>query len=196
MKNISLLHMTMLATALLMTACIHPISKEARERTDQQIDLAMVSENPKAFIDSGLLVGGVVMSVESTEEGSVLEVMEWQLNRWGEPLYLLDAGRLFLVKTSERLDPEIYQAGTLVTLSGVVLGSEIRLSGQHEYSYPVFALTEIHLWDLPFRYGIHNTPDPAYPYYVDQSDDPHRHPYDTRYNPYPYTQFWYRNYRY
>ena len=178
---------------LLLTACTHPITKDSREQIHPETTFAMVNENPSAFLDQHLLLGGVIISIESNEEGSVLEIMEWRLNRWGEPIYLDNAGRRFLVKTSELLDPAIYEPGTLVTLAGVVLGLETRLSGQHEYDYPVFDMTEIHLWDIPFRYGIHSNSDPSYPYYVGEDDYPHSHPYDSGYKPYPYTQYWYRN---
>jgi outer membrane lipoprotein len=196
MRFAQTLQLTTILLALLLVACAHPITKEVRDQIDPQTTFAMVSENPAAFLDQHLLIGGVVISIESSEEGSVLEVIEWQLNRWGEPIYLDDAGRLFLVRTSEILDPAIYEPGTLVTLAGVVLGLESRLSGEHEFDYPVFDMTEIHLWDIPFRYGIHSNSDPSYPYYVGQDDDPHSHPYDSGYKPYPYTQFWYRNYGY
>ena len=179
--------------AFFLTACVNPITEEAREQIAPETTFAMVSENPTAFLDQHLLIGGVVISIENDEEGSILEVMEWRLSRWGEPSYLDDSGRRFLVKTSELLDPAIYETGTLVTLAGVVLGHEARLSGEHEYDYPVFGLTEIHLWQIPFRYGIHNNLDPSYPYYISEDDDPYRHPYDPGYNPYPYTQYWYRN---
>jgi len=182
-----------IAIFLLLTACAHPIAKEKREQVHPEITFAMVSANPSAFLDQHLLVGGVVMATEATKEGSTLEVMEWQLNRWGEPSYLDDSGRRFLVKTTAALDPMIYEPGRLITLAGVVLGYEARLLGEHEYNYPVLDMTEIHLWQSPFRYGIHNDPDPSRPYFVGQDDDPHSHPYDTGYNPYPYTQYWYRN---
>jgi outer membrane lipoprotein len=187
------LQLTTIILVLLLTACVHPITKEVREQIDPKTTFAMVSENPMAFLDQHLLIGGAVIAIENNEEGSMLEVLEWRLSRWGEPSHLDDSGRRFLVKTSELLDPARYEPGTLITLAGVVLGHEARLSGEHEYDYPVFELTEIHLWHTPFRYGIHNNLDPSYPYYVGEDDDPHRHPYDPGYNPYPYTQYWYRN---
>lgn len=187
------LQLLIIFATLLLTACVHPISKEARKQIDPKTTLAMVRENPMAFLDRQLLLGGVVIALESDEEGSVLEVMEWQLSRWGEPTYLDDAGRRFLIKASEVLDPTIYEPGTLVTLAGVVLGQETRLLGEHEYGYPVFDLTEIHLWESPFRYGIHRNIDPADPHYVGADDDSRRNPYDPGYSVYPYTQYWYRN---
>jgi len=79
----------------------------------------------------------ILQPVEGSEEGSLLEVMEWQLNRWGEPSCFDIAGRRFLVKTSERLDPMVYEPGVMVSLAGVVLGHESRLFGQQECDYTV-----------------------------------------------------------
>jgi len=187
------LKLILIIMLLLLTACAHPITKETRAQIDPKTTFAMVSENPTAFLGQHLLVGGVVVAVESSEQGSLLEVMQWQLNRWGEPSYLDDTGHRFLVKTPKTLDPMIYEPGVLITLSGVVFGQETQGLGENGFDYPVLNMTEIHLWESPFRYGIHSNPDKSYPYFVDQNDDPHRHPYDTRYNPYPYTQYWYRN---
>jgi outer membrane lipoprotein len=184
MRTTYFLQTLIFLTTLLLGACAHPVSQEVREQVDEKTTFAMVSENPTAFLNQHLIVGGVVITAESADAGSVLEVMEWHLSRWGEPLYLDETGRRFLVKTSKELDPTIYEPGTLVTLAGVVLGLETRLSGEHKYAFPVFDMTD---------YGIHSNINPAYPYYVGQDDDPRRHPYDPGYNPYPYTQYWYRN---
>ena len=179
-------------TALPLISCVHPISEESRNEIDPETTVAMVSEDPKAFLDQHLIMGGVVIALED-DEGSVLEIMEWQLNRWGEPLYLDNSGRRFLIKTPERLDPKVYEPGILVTLTGIVLGHETRLLEEHEYNYPVFYLAEIHLWESPFRYGVHRNIDPAYPYYVGKEGNSLRNPYNTEYSVYPYTQYWYRN---
>lgn len=177
----------------LLVSCVHPISKETRRQLDPKTTFAMVSDNPAAFLDQKILLGGVVIEVENTDNGSELEIMEWRLSRWGEPTYPDQTGRRFLVKTSATLDPTRYEPGTLVTLAGVVLGKETRNLGEQKYDYPLFDLTEIHLWESPYRYGIHGHIDPSYPYYVEQNEDPNSHPYDSGYTSYPYTPYWYRN---
>jgi outer membrane lipoprotein len=171
---------------------MHPISEQAREQVSPQTTFAMVSENPSAFLDQQLLIGGVIIAAEKDKEGTVLELMEWHLNRWGEPTYLGDEGLRFLVKSKQSLDPDIYEPGVLVTLAGVVLGEEGRPLGEHEYAYPVFELNEIHPWSSPFRYGIHLYPSQDYPHYVGGDKYPNRNPYDPGYSVYPYTQHWYR----
>ena len=176
---------------ILLTACMHPISEEAREQVVPQTTFAMVSENPSAFLDQQLLLGGVIVAAENIDEGTVLEIIEWRLNRWGEPAYLGDDVRRFLVKSKQSLDPTIYEPGVLVTLAGVVLGQETRLLDEHDYTYPVFELNEIYPWESPFRYGIHRVYGPDYPYYVGRRGDSNRNPYDSSYSIYPYTQYWY-----
>lgn len=193
MRFAHLLQILTIFATLLLTACIQPISKDVRKQVDPKTTFAMVSNNPGAFLDQYILLGGVVINLENTAEGSSLEMMEWQLTPWGEPMYLDNTGRRFLLKTSEVLDPTIYEPGVLVTLAGIVLGSETRMLGEHEYDYPVLDMADIHPWKSPFRYGIHNYPDPAYPFYVGQDNDSRRNPYDPGYNSYPYTQYWYRD---
>lgn len=179
-------------TSLLLSACMHPISEPARERVDPAITSAMISENPQGFLDRQILLGGVVIALEAADTGCTLELMEWQLNRWGEPAYLDDSGRRFLIESPKPLDPSVYEPGTLVTLSGIVAGQETRKLDAHDYDYPVLTLTEIHLWETPFRYGIHRNQDPAFPNYIGGDDGIERHPYDPGYSVYPYTPYWYR----
>lgn len=177
---------------LSLSACVNPISREAREHLDNEVTFAMVAENPSAYIDKHLMLGGVIISVDDDKQGSVMELMEWRLNSWGEPLSLDDAGRRYLVKSSRTIDPERYAKGRLVTLAGVTLGSEMRLLGEHPYQYPVFAVEEMHLWETPFRYGIHPHPDPQNPVYVGPESPGRSHPYDPGFYAYPYTPYWYR----
>ncbi|MDH3869550.1 MAG: Slp family lipoprotein, partial [Desulfuromonadales bacterium] len=47
---------------MLLTACMHPISEEAREQVVPQTTFAMVSENPSAFLNQQLLLGGVIVA--------------------------------------------------------------------------------------------------------------------------------------
>lgn len=184
----------LLLAILPVSACINPLSQQAVDKVDRETSFARVAENPTAFVDRHLLLGGVILSVEDEENGSLLELMQWQLTPWGEPLALDTAGHRFLVRSKQPLDPGDYQRGRLVTLTGQVLGSETRLLGEHPYDYPLFALQEIHLWQTPFRYGIHPHPDPQLPVYVGPEYPIRNHPYDPGYSAYPYTPYWYRVY--
>lgn len=65
-----------LLLAQLLAACTNPISRQALEHVDPTTTLALVSENPSAYLDRKLLLGGAVIVLESEESGSLLEIME------------------------------------------------------------------------------------------------------------------------
>lgn len=180
-----------LLALLLFTACMHPISKQTREQVAEQTTFTMVKAAPDAFINQQLLLGGVIVSMEEDGDETLLEIILWHLNRWGEPTSMSEEEQRFLVKTKQLLDQKTFEPGVLVTLAGAVLGQENRLLGEHDYNYPVLELTEIHAWQSPFRYGIHRVYTPDYPYYVGRPGYSNRNPYDPSYSIYPYTQYWY-----
>lgn len=180
-----------IASLLLLAACTTQISDEALSKVDRDTTLAMVYASPGTSIGKQLLLGGSVISIDAEDDSAVLEILEWQLNSFGEPLYVDDAGLKFLVTTDQRLD-HIVEAGMLVTLAGVFSGEETRLVDGVEYTYPAFELSEIHVWDTPLRYGIHRNQDPGYPHYPGASDTEMRNPYDPSYRDYPYSPYWLR----
>jgi outer membrane lipoprotein len=174
-----------------LAGCIHPISEKTRQERTPQVTFDMLKSEPDAFIGKQLLLGGVIVSAEKAGEETVFEMMQWRLNRWGEPTSPSNAENLFLIRSKQPLDAATYEPGVLVTLAGVVIGQETRLVGDNEYTYPVLQLSEGHPWESPFRYGIHRYPEPDYPHYVG-GDRANRNPYDPGYSAYPYTQHWYR----
>jgi outer membrane lipoprotein len=177
---------------VLLSGCIHPISKEVREQSSSKTCLCEISEDPDAYIGERVLLGGTVVALEHNETDSTLELLEWQLNRWGEPVAMKDKELRFLVNTQSLPDKDLYEPGVLVTLAGTVTGSESRRLGSHYYRYPVLDLTEIHRWETPFRYGIHRQPGPDSPTHVYSGETYDRHPYDPSYSVYPYTPYLYR----
>ena len=77
-----------------LAGCIHPLSRQVRQNVDPALTTAMVSDNPGAHIDRYLILGGVILNHVREGQGSTLEIMEWHINRWGEPEYLEDDGIL------------------------------------------------------------------------------------------------------
>ena len=187
----SLLTTSAIISLLLLTACAVNISDDTLSRTDRDTTLSMVYESPDSSIGKQLLLGGAIVSIDPDKDKTVLEILEWHLNSYGEPLYVDNEGLKFLATTNQALD-HINEAGMLVTLAGRVSGEETRLVNGVEYTYPVFELVEIHLWDTPLRYGIHRNQDPGYPHYPGASDTEMRNPYDPSYRDYPYSPYWLR----
>lgn len=184
MKQVLLLWLA----ALLLTGCAgHVLSREALEQVDEGIETAQVLANPEAFIGRTLLLGGPILDIEVGREGTVLEILNYRLDRWGEPRSPQQQNGRFLVRSERFLDPEIYKIGTFVTMTGTVRGSEVRALRDAEYRYPVMEAGEVHRWSPYSRY--YSTPGYYWP-------GPYWSPYQPwspwGYPPYYFHDPWYR----
>lgn len=174
--------------ALLLAGCGgHVLSQEALRQVDEGVDPAQVLANPEAFIGRTLLLGGPILDIQVGREGTTMEILNYRLDRWGEPRAPQE-GR-FLVSTEQFLDPEIYRLGAFVTMTGTVRGSELRALRDGEYRYPVVEVGEVHRWSPYTRYY----PAPG-PYW-----SPYWSPYQP-WSPWGYSPYfhdpWYRPWRY
>ncbi|MBW2519330.1 MAG: Slp family lipoprotein [Deltaproteobacteria bacterium] len=181
--------------AILITILVHcsPIPESALQKVDRTTTIAMVDEAPTAFLNHNLLVGGVIIDHEFSDRGSVLELEQWQITSWGEPISYHSDARRFFVKSNQTLDPTIYQPGKIVTLTGRVTGSDMRRTQQIPDRYSMLTLDEIHIWDTPFRYGIHPYQNRQFPYYVGPESFGRTHPYSPGLYAYPYSPYWFRS---
>jgi len=196
MKNKSSL---LILALLVLSGCMHVISENARNTVTPDLTFSDVKNNPQAHLGETLLLGGLILGITIDENGSTLEILRYDLDRFGEPYSVAaDAGR-FLAHTDRFLDPAIFGRGRLVTLAGTVKGTETHPLEPSEYVkidyvYPTFRMTEIYLWDTPFRYGIYPYSDIYTPYYIGPEKRPRLNLYDPGYYYYPYTPYWLRPY--
>jgi outer membrane lipoprotein len=179
--------------SFLAVACTAPLSPEVREKLDLNLAFATVQADPDRYLGQSLLLGGSVVALHSNSEESYLEVQRWELNRWGEPLDLADAGDRFLVRSPKLLDSDRYTPGRLVTLGGTVSGTVNAGNEDHDERILLFELLDIYLWDTPFRYGLHPNSGPGQPEYIAPQHPGPAQPYDPTPWAYPYSPHWYRN---
>lgn len=187
--KIRLLPITLSLFFLLGGCASNPLPDEALNQVDPSLFFAEVKDNPPAFAGRTLLLGGQILENRPTAQGSVLEVLNYDLDRWGRPKEIDEIGGRFLVQSQRFLDPEVYAKGKRVTLTATVIGQETRPLQDIDYPYPVFRLGAIHLWrdplfyDAPYYYGP-GYPSPYSPYYY----DPFWYPYAP---PFYRDPFWY-----
>lgn len=182
-----------LCTAILIAGCVAPLAPEVRNKLDPSLDFIEIQADPQRFQGKSLMLGGSIVALKTNDQGSLLEILRWDLNRWGEPLALAEAGDRFLVHTPQQLDSGIYTRGRLVTLGATLNGTSSITINERKESVLLFDLLGIHLWASPFRYGLHPNPDPGAPEYVTPTDIGPNHPYDPTSWAYPYSPYWYRN---
>jgi outer membrane lipoprotein len=160
----------------LLTGCGSVLSKDALSGVNYEVDYAQLKAAPKRHVGKTVILGGIILENEVSDDGTTLEILKYTLDSRDEPQEPDEAGGRFLARTERLLDPSIYEAGRLVTLTGTLAGSEVRPLQKARYHYPVFTIGELYLWPEPAREG---------PFYHPGYYDPY--PY---WHHYPYYPYW------
>ncbi len=143
MKRLLLLIMSF----LLLAGCAHVISEESRNLVDPTIQFQNLRTNPDSFVGKYVMLGGTVAGVQNNKDGSQLEVVQSPLESDDLPEEVShSSGGRFLATSSHFLDPIVYATGRRVTVVGKVLGKKTLPIDQIEYTYPMIAIREIHVW--------------------------------------------------
>lgn len=136
-------------------ACAYPISSHVRAEADPTLTLTKVLENPKGYLGSIVIWGGVISKVSRGAEGSRLLVIQAPLDSRGFPQTRLTQGE-FIAWTSESIDPRVYRRGLTITLAGEIDDVEEKNLGPMEYPRPVLRIIQIHPWEekhFPLTHG-------------------------------------------
>jgi outer membrane lipoprotein len=168
-----------LLTGLLLGACSSAIPPLIREAPADNPSLEAVRANTGNYLGRQVRWGGRLIAVENRVETTWLTVLERPLRTNGEPGDADSGGGRFIAVVPAFLDPGVYTADRLVTVTGILSRTEIRKVGEFPYHYPVVQAQDWYLW--PVEYD-------GYPY-RDWRYDPWYGPwwYDPWYDP-----WWYR----
>jgi outer membrane lipoprotein len=90
--------------------------------------------------------GGRVVSVQPQADRSCFEIVATPLGDSGRPRRVDASEGRFLACRAGFYDPEVFQAGREVTVTGHVEGVETRKVGGYDYRYPRVAADVIYLW--------------------------------------------------
>jgi len=165
-----------LIAALLLSSCAPVISQETLKRARTDVPFGAVAADPLAYRDSLFVWGGTIIRTSTAKDGSVIEVVQSPVDRYGAVKDADVSEGRFLVRARKFLDPEIYKKNRQVTVAGVLIGMERRQLGEAEYTYPVLEAREIYLWKEaePYYSPYYYSPY-YYPYYDPWYWDPRWH---------------------
>ena len=90
--------------------------------------------------------GGRIVSVEPQADRSCFEIVGAPLGDGGRPRRVDASEGRFLACRAGFYDPEVFQPGREVTVTGHVEGVEMRKVGAYDYRYPRVAAEVIYLW--------------------------------------------------
>ena len=138
--------LTLLLAVTLTAGCRSPISKSVRNEIDPEISFQQLREQPTSFEGRLVLLGGEIIRTHNKQEGTTIEVLQKDLDRWGRPKGKDETGGRFRVFADRFLDPVVYGQGRRVTIAGTVAGAQVEKIGEVDYVYPLLRAREIHLW--------------------------------------------------
>ena len=157
----------LLFLAVLLSGCVHVISKDLREAADPSVTFREILKNPNAYKGKSVVWGGEIIETTNKQDGTTLiEVFQRSLN-WREEPIGSSEGR-FLVRVDSYLDPYVYSQGRKITVAGEILGEDVRPLGEMDYWYPLVFSKQLHLWEYYYPYSYYSPGwyyDPWYPWW-------------------------------
>jgi outer membrane lipoprotein len=176
----------LLAVSLvILTSCASVLKKDLMREGIRDFSFQELVSNPDAYKGKLFVLGGIIAQTTLTDRDSVIEALYVPVDSAG---YLKNIHaptmRFQALFTREHgiLDPLIYRANRQITLAGTFTGVEQRKLEQMSYTYPVFKIVQIYLWQpavvvqypyawAPYPWGPYWGPGPfysgvrGYPYY-------------------------------
>jgi outer membrane lipoprotein len=157
--------MTLMSAVLLLTACYPVLNRELMREGSRDVPFDLLRESSDAYKGRLFILGGIIVNTRFTETGSQIEALYVPVDSSG---YLKERthaqGRFLALYPRSRglLDPLVYRKGREITLAGSFLESRKGKIDEMDYTYPVFEIRQIYLWEEE-RYGAY--PPYYYPYY-------------------------------
>lgn len=163
------------AAIVVLAGCASRYPEPIRTEATDLVDFSAAQRNAESLEGQTARWGGVIASVENSEQRSRIEVVNFRLNNFGRPQPGDQSSGRFVIYLDQFVDPQIYQRGRMITALGEFTGLEDGQIGDFNYYYPVIEATGVELWRQEARSPA--LMHPAYGYY-----DPH--------------SLWYRNHIY
>jgi len=178
----------MLSTIIL-SSCAPVLRQEIMEKATRDFSLSDMRNNPDIYKGRLFILGGSIINTKITEHGSEIEAIYVPVDSRG---YLKDVepsnGRFLAIYPKERgiLDPIIYCKGRNITLAGEFIETHSGKIDEAQYTYPVFKIVEIYLWQEKRDYYPGYYYPGYYPYPYPYWYDPWWGPWGPWWRPYPY----------
>ena len=127
--------------------CAHPVSHEIRKGIDPDIKFETLVEDPKSFLGKRVLFGGVIVVTRNVQDGTELEIVQKNIEPYGNLEAGDYSGGRFLFFSKDYLEPEIYASGRELIGVGKVAGQKSGKVGDYSYKFPIIEVEELHLLD-------------------------------------------------
>lgn len=126
--------------------CSYAISPDMTKRADRTISFEKLYADPQTYAGRIVILGGVIGRIENLKKGTLIEIVQKELDYWGKPQRTDKTGGRFLVLHPGYLDVMIYAPGREITVAGEVSGTEQKALGEVIADYPLILFREMKLW--------------------------------------------------
>ena len=136
-----------LLTLIFLTGCAAvPVALEG-DYFESQLIPSTVSAEPDTHLGKSVRWGGVIVEVVNSEQETWIEILALPLSEAAKP-YGDRTGSLgrFIAKTTDFLDPEVYQKGLKLTVTGTISETIKGKVGQRDYVYATVDTRSHYLW--------------------------------------------------
>lgn len=141
-----------LATTLLLAAC----ATAPRPLQGQYSSLLPADASRASASGESVRWGGRIVSVEPQAQRSCFEIVALPLTASGRPRQVDRSEGRFIACRAGFYDPEVFQPGREITISGRVQGFESRKVGDFDYRYPVVGADVVYLWPERREYDAYD----------------------------------------
>jgi outer membrane lipoprotein len=136
----------LLGALLCAQGCSYAVSPEIKAQADRTIPFEKLSAEPRSFAGKTVILGGEIVRIQSTKSGTLIEVLQKELDYWGKPRRTERTGGRFIVSHRAMLDAMVYAPGREITVAGEVTGTEQQGLGEDVAAYPLLQSRELKLW--------------------------------------------------
>lgn len=139
-------HAAVFVAALTLSACSAVPDKLKVANEDQLVGFEAAFEMPNAANGKPGRWGGVIAEVKNSDDGTIIEVVNFPLNSWGRPVPSDQSTGRFRAKLASFVDPMVYTQGSEITFTGIIGASEKGTIGEYSYLFPVLQVNAQYLW--------------------------------------------------
>jgi outer membrane lipoprotein len=133
-------------TALLLQGCPYAISPDITRSADRTITFEKLQADPLSSKGKTVILGGLIAQTRDLKTGTLIEVVQKEIDYWGRPRRTDRTGGRFIVLQPRHLDAMVFVPGREITIAGEVTGDEeVSLSGPTG-AYVLINAREIKLW--------------------------------------------------
>jgi len=135
-----------IGTALLLQGCSYAISPEVARTADRTITFERLQADPPSCKGKTVILGGLILQARNVKTGTLIEVIQKELDYWGKPRRTDRTGGHFIVHQPRYIDVQIFAPGRDITIAGEVTGAEEASLGDPGRSFVLINARELKLW--------------------------------------------------